>query len=175
MSVEDVVRYYQALGFFTGAEPADVIQSYAASHGSRPDPGKPWDDVFLLALSEDDVWSDDPEADVCAENQVYSEILAEWARISRGAFTPTGITEDWESESGPIIIRFQLGGQAASLSPAYLDDRTDLDVLRQINSLIAQTGREFAYAIDGNFALVVCLTHEQKKKMIEDRGFPFAW
>lgn len=131
--------------------------------------------MFLLAHSEGDVWADDPEADVCADNEVYSEILPQWAGISHGAFAPGGITEHWDDESGPIMLSFDLGGQQASVSPRYQDDWINLEVLRQINALIAPSGRQFECAVDGNFALVLCLTPEQKATMQTQRQFPFAW
>jgi len=172
---EDVVRFYQQLGFFAGSDPAYVVQRYAEEHGAPPDPGKLWDDVFLLGCAEGEVWADDPEADVCADNEVYSRVLPQWARISHGAFAPAGITEDWEGESGPITLSFRLGGQPASVSPNYQDDWIDLEVLGQINALIASSGRQFECAVDGNFALVLCLTPEQKTTMQTQRQFPFAW
>ncbi|MDB6108541.1 MAG: hypothetical protein JWR69_291, partial [Pedosphaera sp.] len=92
-TAEDIIHFYQQLGFFTGVEPASVIQDYTRDHGQPPDAGKPWDDVFLLAYAKGDAWADDPEADVCAENKVYSVVLPEWAAISHGAFTPSTITE----------------------------------------------------------------------------------
>jgi hypothetical protein len=123
-SPDEVLRFYQSLGFFAGADPGEVIQRYRDDYGEPPNPGKPWDDVFLLGLAKDEVWADDPEADVCAENLVYAEVLPHWASISRGAFAPEGITERWESESGPITLSFELGGQPASVSPGSPFQRT---------------------------------------------------
>jgi hypothetical protein len=140
-SPEDVVRFYQQLGFFAGADPAAVLRQYTEEHREPPDPGKSWDDVFVLACSEGDVWADDPEADVCAENAVYSRVLPEWACISQGVFSPSGITEQWQGDSGPITLRFQLEGRPASVSPLYHDDWIDLEVLRQVNTLITSSGR----------------------------------
>jgi hypothetical protein len=174
-TAEDIIHFYQRLGFFTGVEPASVIQDYTRSHGQPPAAGKPWDDVFLLAYAKGDVWADDPEADVCAENEVYSTVLPEWAAISHGAFAPGTITEQWKSNTGPVALSFQLSGQSVSVSPSYLDDWIDLEVLRQINTLIASSGRQFECAVDGNFALVLCLTQEQRKRMQAERQFPFGW
>ena len=172
---DDVVRFYQELGFFAGIDPASVVQRYAHDYGRPPTANNPWDDVFLLAYAEGEVWADDPEADVCAENEVYSEVLAQWARISHGAFTPTEVTEHWESESGPITLTFNLGSRTSSVSPSYQDDWIDLEVLRQINAIIGPSGRQFECAVDGNFVLVLCLTIEQKITMQTQRKFPFAW
>ena len=174
-SAEDVVRFYQQLGFFTGVDPAGVVQRYTDNHGKPPRADRPWDDVFLLAYSENDVWSQDPEADVCAENKVYSGVISEWAGISCGAFAPIDIAEHWESETGPVTLSFRLNGQLVSVSPRYQDDWIDLDVLQQINALIAHSGRQFECAVDCNFALVLCLTREQKRTMQKQRRFPFAW
>jgi len=131
--------------------------------------------VFLLAYAEGDVWVGDPEADVCAENQVYREVLGEWAIISKGAFTPTSIREDWETDTGPVEVSFDLAGRLTKVSPAYENDWIDLKVLRQINALIATSDRQFECAADVNFALVLCLTWEQKQRMGLERSFPFMW
>ena len=174
-SAGDVIRFYQHLGFFPGADPAAVIRQYTDDHGDRPHASNPWDDVFLLAYSKGEAWADDPEADVCAENLVYSEVLPQWARISQGAFAPSSINEHWDSDTGPIAVRFLLGELEAELAPNYQDDWIDLEVLRQINQVIAASGRQFECAVDGNFALVVCVTSEQKATMQSQRNFPFAW
>jgi hypothetical protein len=174
MGAEDVVRFYQDLGFFEGADPAHIVGRYTDDLGQPPREDMPWDDVYLLAYSQDQVWSDDPEADVCAGNLVYTGLLPEWARISQGAFAPSDVQEHWATETGPVTLTFQLAGQRVSVSPSYQDDWIDLDVLQQINSLIAQTGRQFECTADGNFAVVMCLTPEQKKAMRERRSFPFA-
>ena len=174
-SAEDVVKFYQTMGFFDGSAPPEVVVEYSESHGRPPDPDKPWDDVFLLSLSKNGVWAEDPEADVCSENKVYSDVLIDWGSISFGAFSPTEITEDWGGENGPVTLHFKLEGRSVSIQPAYLDDWIDLDILKQINEGIAQSGREFAYAVDGNHSVVVCVTPEQKSLMRKQRKFPFAW
>lgn len=172
---EEIVQFYQGLGFFASANPAEVLGRYQDEHGGPPDPAKPWDDVFLLAYSEGGVWADDPEADVCAENQIYTAVLRLWAAVSQGAFVPENIAEHWEGETGPITLRFTLNGETCSLAPSYQDDWLDLAVLQQLNRLIASSGRQFECAVDGNFALVLCLTPEQKVAMQTQRQFPFAW
>lgn len=74
---EDVIRFYQQLDVFTGADPAAVIQRYIDDHEQPPNADTPWDDVFLLAYAGDDVWADDPEADVCPENDCFRRL---WLR-----------------------------------------------------------------------------------------------
>jgi hypothetical protein len=173
MGAEDVIRFYQELGFFKGADPGYIVGRYTDDMGEPPRDDRPWDDVYLFAYSNE-VWSDDPEADVCVGNRVYSEVLPEWASISNGAFAPSDIREHWATETGPVTLTFQLAGQRVSVSPSCQDDWIDLDVLQQINSLIASSGRQFEFTVDGNFAVVMCLTPDQKKAMLERRSFPFA-
>jgi hypothetical protein len=175
-SPEEVVRFYQELGFFMGYHAYQVVQLYADEHGEQPNPERVWDDVLLLKYSKG-VWVDDPEADVCAANQVYSRVLPQWARISHNAFAPMDVTEHWESDKGPIAVSFQLRGheEPVSVSPHFQDDWIDLAVLQQINELIAPSGRQFQCVVDGNLAMVMCLTPEERVAMQTKRQFPFAW
>jgi hypothetical protein len=41
--------------------------------------------------------------------------------------------------------------------------------------ILATSGRQFECTVDDNFALVLCLTPEQKTAMQTQRQFPFAW
>src|SRR5215471_14940715 len=155
-SPEDVVRFYQGLGFFAGADPAAVIRRYVDDFGGPPNPAKRWDDAELLTLSDNDVWADDQEADVCPENRVYEEVVAQWAAISHGAFTPSGITEMWDSEHGPVTVSFHLDGNLVSVRPLYKDDWIDMEILLRINRLIAASGYQFEATDLGNTAVVLC-------------------
>jgi hypothetical protein len=172
---EEVIRFYQQIGFFIEDDPEIIVQKYADDYGAFPDPDKPWDDVFMLAHSTHNVWADDPEADVCAENLVYSKVVPEWANISGGAFPLNRVEEQWESKSGPITLRLYLNDKTAIVKPNYQDDWIDLEILQQINGIIAASGRQFECAVDGNFSLVLCLTAQQRKTLKEHRQFPFAW
>jgi len=174
-SYEDVILFYKELGFFAKVESYSLVEKFEKHHGDLPKVDNPWDDVFILAYSVGQSWADDPEADVCDTNRVYTTVLLEWAGISNGVFTPTKIDEIWETEEGPITVSFQIEGAEHIVKPKYLEDWIDLDVLQQINQTIAKRHRQFFYAIDGNFALVLCLSDEQKRRMKRERGFPFAW
>jgi hypothetical protein len=172
---EDVVRFYKGLGFFAGAAAADVIRQYREELGQPPNPAKSWDDAELLSFSENDVWADDQEADVCAGNKIYEEVLPQWAAISRGAFAPSAIAEKWDSEEGPVTVSFQLNGQAVSVLPLYKDDWIDMEILLQINRLIGTSGYQFQCTDLGNMAVVLCLTPAEKEAMKKERDFPFFW
>lgn len=166
-----VVRFYRQIGFFSGRKPADVIRQYEECWGRAP--GE-WDDALLLAFDKEQAWTNDPETKVASGSMAYVEALKEWARISQGAFAPSEVSEFWESESGPITLRFQLNGQPVAISPQYLGDDFDATVSEQINPFIAASGRQFEVVVDDIFALVVCLTKSQKAAMLARRNFPFA-
>jgi hypothetical protein len=102
--------------------------------------------TFLLSLSRSRVWHGDPEADVCDGNRVYAQVLGEWTGISEAAFAPSDITEHWAGPEGPVSLSFRLGTENHTVSPNYLNDYLDLDVLRLINSIIVSSGHQFAYA-----------------------------
>ena len=174
-SPDELVRYFQEFGFFKGESPHDVLERYEESHSGPLTLTSPWDDIFLLAESPSRVWASDPEADVCAENQVYSEVLPEWAAITGGLVRITNMTESWGTETGPISLQFNLNGKPATLSPSYQDDWIDLDVLCALNELVRHLGVQFECAVDGNFALVTCLRPDEKRRLVSERALPFAW
>jgi hypothetical protein len=171
----DIVRFYQDLGFFVGVDPTKIVEWHTEDYGTPPDPLNPWDDVRLFGYTENDVWIGDPEADVCAENKVYTKILPQLARVSGGAFAPKQIEEHWVTDTGPIEVSFRLNNRRASVYPAYQDDWIDLSVLKRINQLVAISGKQFECAVGGNLLLVLCVTHEGKAMMRSRRRFPFAW
>lgn len=176
-TAEEVVRYYREIGFFGDGDLAEcatrLLKRFEADHGEPFDPRKPWNDVYLLSYDEKRVWTDDPECDVCAENQVYTEVLAEWAKVSDGAFNPTGIEEVWEDEEGPIFVHFILDGHRHTLHPTWDNDWLDLDILASINRIIGKSGKEFVCASDVNFAVVFVLDGETKRRLAAERRFPF--
>lgn len=171
----DVVDFYRDLGFFSETDPGAVLERYERDHGEPPDFKSRWDDVHLLAYDRGLVWAGDPKADVDAHSEVYAQVLPQWAAVSRGAFEPTGVTEDWEGERGPITVRFRLKRKEAKLTPRYLGDRIDMEILKQINRVLGGRDRRFECAVDADFALVVCLTPVEKHLLQTRRRFPFAW
>ncbi len=175
MSGEDVVRYYQGLGLLRSKAPDSLLTEYEEQWSKALDPNKPWDDVYLLSLDRERVWTDDPECDVCAYNRVYSEVIPEWSRLAKDEFNPRDIEERWESETGPITVSFTLNGVRCGIRPEYLDDYLDLSILTQINGLISATGVQFVCASDVNFAIVFAVREETRRKLLKERRFPFLF
>lgn len=173
-SSEQVVAFYQQLGFFVGSTAKEVIESFCAHIGRAPDAEKPWDDVLVLSLDPEHVWTGDPEADVSMGSSVYVRVLKEWGEISQGAFAPTKITETWAGAQGPVQLHLKSNGTDIVLSPAFIQDWIDLEILRGLDEILTPSGKTFEYVCDGNFAIVLCLTRQQKASMRELRKFPFV-
>src|SRR5262245_28210135 len=103
----EAIPFFRSLEFF-GAQAqmsdAELVQWLAHRH--REEWRRPFDisdslaDLHLLRFDQDRVWWEDIEADVCEGNNVYQRVLLEWARISRGCFSPTNIEERWDSDEG---------------------------------------------------------------------------
>jgi hypothetical protein len=198
----EAVRYYRRLGFFSQysdlsdealAEQLEALvegewaERFTASQSElriedewsemlRSPDDVPYADLTLLRTDGTRVWWEDTEADVCAANRVYTETLRAWAGISRGAFSPQEITETWESEEGPITVRFTLDGHERVLHPEYADDWLDQRIVVPINRWIRKSGYAFEmYDAFDQTAFVVVLTPEEKRKLEQERGWRFAW
>jgi hypothetical protein len=200
--IVEAVRYYRGLGFFS--EHAALSDEALAQHvesliedewgetftadQSGPMVVDEWGDTLtspenvrfaeltLLRADSARVWWEDTEADVCAANQVYVETLRAWAGISRGAFSPREITETWESDEGPITVRFTLDGDERTLHPEYLDDWLDMEILVPLNGWLRHTGYAFElYEAFDQTAFLVVLTPDEKQRLERERGWRFAW
>jgi len=178
----ETIRYFRKIGFFSGYESisdgvlAQTLENfYREKSGKEYDPSSRSDELCVLEFDENRVWWEDTEADVCNGNEIYIETLKEWGAISRGAFTPENLEENWASEEGPITVTFTLNGQKNRIYPRYLDDYIDVDILGQINKLIRKTGLQFAaYEAFDQTAFVVALTTREKHRLERERGWRFA-
>lgn len=169
-----VLKYYQAQGLLVGMNAEEIAARHREKLGCEPKAETPWDEIFLLSLDRERTWTGDPEADVCATNQVYRTVLAEWSRISGGRFVPAEIVEKWESEAGPVLVTFVVEGNSASVSPQVRDDWIDLDVLGELNFFTVMSGWKFNYAVDGNFCLVTFLPIEVERRLKRERQLPLV-
>ena len=122
----------------------------------------------------DRVWWRDLEADVWSEGGLYASTLDEWAAISVGAFRPTGISETWASEEGPIRISFEMGGSTHILEPEYLEDWIDPRILEPINQLVAPTGRRFRMVSPFDQTAFVMALTDTEAAALEAAGWCFV-
>jgi hypothetical protein len=180
-SMTERVSALRAIGLFADRTDAsdedvtaDVATSIKAEWGEQIAPDDPLIDLFVAEQDHDRVWWRDLEADVAEENHVYEQTLTEWAAISVGSFSPTAISEQWDSPAGPVTVAFELDGATQSLDPAYLEDWIDLGILTGINERIASSGRRFeSYRAFDQTAFVMALTPDERLALARDRGWCF--
>ena len=170
-SPDEVVGFYQSLGFFQHQSAEQVLSTYERENGELFTGGSPWDDVFLLSGDRERVWADDPECD-CCEGE-YTRFLTELSAISEGAFVPERISETWNTGEGPISVHFVLGGEERSVEPEWHYDWLDLAILDPINTMILPIGRQFGLASDVNHAVIVCVSPQTIAAMHKTRRYPF--
>jgi hypothetical protein len=179
------VHFFRQLDFFEAhhaLSDEDLLAEFIASMSSRVVnqldlilAQAPADlDCILLSLDKTRVWENDIEAGVCPEYGVYVQTLTEWGAISRGTFSPKAVREHWTSENGPIRIMLTHQEQVFELHPQYLGDAIDIKILTQVNTIIADTGIQFAaYNTGGQNAFVVALKHDEREKLEREHGWRF--
>jgi hypothetical protein len=152
---------------------AEVDQKLAALWGDDLAVDDPLRDVAVAEQDASRVLWIDLEADVVGGNEVYVAILEQLEAIALGAFEPTGVTETWAAEEGPITVAFDLGGSHHELRPAYLEDWIDPGILVGINARIEGSGRRFElYRAFDQTALMLALT-DPERQALEARGWCF--
>jgi hypothetical protein len=167
-----LVRRYRESGFLAGlSEPDEQL----AAQVEPTDPGSPHDHLDVLGLDRDRVGWEDVEVDMFPEERPYASALERWAAISGGALRPEEIEETWaDEEEGPVIVSFLQAGKRVDLHPKWNDDWLDLDVLHDLNRLIAPSGRQFVQGHTyGQDAFVLCVTALERERL-RALGFPFA-
>jgi hypothetical protein len=178
----DSVHYFRNLEFY--GQHADLSDEELAERvemacvdkwGAVPDPGEPRADLKLLHSDQERVWWKNTEAEVREEHRVYVQALNEWTRISRGAFQPSSVSENWATAAGPVDVTYELDGSTTSLWPNYLRDSLDMTVLDRINDDLGETGCRFeVYEPFDETAFVVVLTPGEKAELEKERGWQFV-
>lgn len=130
-------------------------------------------ELFVVEAMRSRFWWGDTEADVAMGNRVYEQVLAEWSRISMGAFVPRDIVETWAGEEGPVTVAFIQGGRRIELHPEVNDDWMDLGIVEEINRVIADSGRRFEVYFPDQSAVLVCVTPEERRQLERERGWKF--
>ena len=108
---------------------------------------------------------------MCAENQVYTEVLAEWAKISDWSVQSNRHRRGLGGRGRTDLRTFHSGRPATHLHPTWDNDWLDLDILASINRIIGTSGKEFVCASDVNFAVVFLLDGESKRDWRQNGGF----
>jgi hypothetical protein len=134
---------------------------------------EPLFELFVAALDRSRVWWGDLEADVGDGCDVYASVLEEWAAVSGGAFQPEQIEETWESETGPVTVRFALDEEEVELAPEYLEDWIDPRIISPINERLATTGRQFTVVRAFDQTAFLLVLDEGERAALEARGWCF--
>jgi len=124
------------------------IQEFSGYYKEYYDPGMNMDIMELAAYDKTKCIFLDLEADVCAENLVYTDVIKQYDLIGLDDFNPINITEVWESETGPIHISFDENNKHYEFEPAYQDDWLHESVFKTCEDIIKEKG---------NLRLLFCL------------------
>jgi hypothetical protein len=103
----------------------------------------------------------------------YVDTVKALARISRGAFNPTNISESWESPKGPIRIHFEVGGQKKTLKVDLWGGMFDFRILLQLNLLLWDTPYRYEMAPMDDILFVTVLTAAEKIELERLRNLAF--
>ena len=133
----------------------------------------PFFELFVAAQDRTRAWWGDLEADVADGNDVYASVLEEWAAVSVGAFEPEQVEETWESEAGPVKVRYTLDGEDVELAPEYLEDWIDPRIITPINERIAASGRQFTLVKAFDQTAFLLALDEGERAALEARGWCF--
>lgn len=129
-------------------------------------------DMYILVSDKKRVWGRDTEID--PNPGVATEIFNEIVEISKEVFQPTDVEEEWLGWGARIHFNF-MGKRHTVNFPFYVDYLDINQVMREINSLIKDTGYQYYKILDhGQFVFAVMLTKEEAGKLIRERGWKLS-
>ncbi len=178
----DSARYFRAMGFFS--KYSGMSNDEFASHliedvcrlwdepcppGAEKDPQLA--DMYLLTTDRERVWHGDLEFVYPGEN-AYVQFLNELAAISRGAFRPLDVSEQWKGEREPVDVEFISGGRKYKFVHRG-GDMLDPAIVRTVNDAVKDTGVRFEVCDNlGMPNFMVALKPDEKARLAE-RGWKF--
>lgn len=190
-SMIDTLKALRQAGFFAqyGVQTDDEIlnkiheerkQRYSKIFGYPYEPERNLSDQELASQDTSKMLHLDLEADVCRENKVYSWLLKVLDGLSGRKNIITDIVEEWESETGPINVSFNLNSEKKFANPEYHDDWVDPNfinnILTEISKVINQSfhvclgPNEEWLGQDVNY---MRLTQEERKILCEKLNWKF--
>lgn len=181
----DAVEFYYARGFFrhVKGDVDDLIDKLLPHMEAQEEQGdltpaeldSPELDFFLLSFDPMRTLyeSMDFGAALGPGLNAYVETVKALARISRGAFSPSAITESWDTPKGPIRIHFTLLGQPRTLKVDLWGGMFDFRILLQLNLLLWDTPYRFEMAPMDDILFVTVLTASEKTELERLRNLAF--
>lgn len=179
------VAFYQPRGFFRQypGDIDDVVDKLFPfleaqnehDEFSALDLESPEFDLFFLSLDNQRTLYDSMDfgSALVPGGKAYVATVEALARISRGVFAPSNVSERWETTDGPIVISFQLEGKEHSLKVDTWDGMFDFRILLQINLLLKNTPHRFEMAPLDDILFITVLTAEEKMDLERHRNLAF--
>ncbi len=131
-------------------------------------------DPYLLRWDTSRTWSETEVDSVGRNNQEYVRVFERWSEISRGSFLPQELKETWETDSESVLIEFTVNGIRHRIEPEYYEEHIDLEILIEINRLIAETSYRFEVCqVLTDNTLVILLTLAEKQRIERERCLKF--
>ncbi|QHW33233.1 hypothetical protein GZH47_22215 [Paenibacillus rhizovicinus] len=183
--IQDAFNYYKQLGFYkdTQLTVEDVTEKINKENQFSQffDPFSPseenyyfaFGDLFVWGLDNSKTWFKDLEMDVVEGNNAYVKTLKEWSDISQGEFILTDVHEEWKSTEGPVNVYFTLNNKQYKYKLSKQSDFINMEILKDINKLIDDTGFQYYSIAMDQSVFVVLLTENEKERIESDRAVPF--
>lgn len=179
----EALEFYRPRGYFKHLEDSNQLLATRVTPAIIPegeatedvDLAFPELDVSLLACDEHRALYDQLSFGnaLTPKSKIYVAVMEALSKISRGAFRPRKITEEWDSPEGPIYVDFELNGQAKELRLEVLSGIFDFRILLQINRLLLETPYRFEMVPLDDMLFVTVLKAEEKSDMERIRGLSF--
>jgi hypothetical protein len=198
----DFLQFYRGLGFFeehlhlSDEDLADEIIRTKAMQGLDLDKEGCREDYLILddrkrvwgvAFDSFDSFSFQRANDIGYGGQLHEEIVNSWANISKGLFSPEGVTATWRSAEEPINIEFMLANTSYCLElepdlimPMPGDEAyyfyeilTLAKLVKSLEPCMKETNHYFTIWDLGCAAMVMLLTPQEKNMIRDIRGANF--
>lgn len=181
----DAVEFYYPRGFFrhVKGDIDDLLDKLLPHMEAQEEEGEltpsdlesPEFDLFLLSFDPMRTLyeSMDFGAALGPGLNAYVDTVKALARISRGTFAPTDISESWDGMKGPIRISFQHGGKATTFKVDLWGGMFDFRILLQLNLLLWDTPYRYEMAPMDDILFVTVLTASEKTELERLRGLAF--
>jgi hypothetical protein len=108
----------------------------------------------------------------------YAELLIEFSNISRGAFKPTNISDNFSKpENNTVLLKFSLNSKEYSKVLRIHDDWIDSDFLEVVDQAVSEnklTGQFYQLYEGGQGAIFIFLTPDQHRYLKTNNLLTFA-
>lgn len=181
----DAIEFYRPLGFFKAFKGDDealvdkllplLEEQQEGQELTEADLESPELDLFFLSFDPARTLYENINfgASLGPGLEAYVNIIKTLAHISRGTFSPTEISERWESPEGPIALSFLLNGQKKTIKIDTWNGVFDFRILLQLNEMIWDTPFRYEMAPMDDILFITVLNAGEKTKIERFRDLSF--